>query len=127
VLAVFVAVAELSLVVVDGTAEFGELPAVIFAIVPAVMVTGMYGWSVPVYVTVLLPGKLASSPPKDSMQTAEVVPAREQSMKPVIATPPLAFGSAGIVYAAVWGPSVRVITPGIPQSLLSVPDGHWMA
>jgi hypothetical protein len=63
--------------VVEGTAAFGELleaePAV------PVMVTDMYAWSVPTYVTVDMPGKLASSPPADSTQTAEVVPAREQS------------------------------------------------
>jgi hypothetical protein len=39
------------------------------------MMTGMYGWSVPVNVSVN-----ASELPHDATQTAEVVPAREQSM-----------------------------------------------
>lgn len=42
--------------------------------------TGIKGISVPVYVSVLSPGKFASSPLKDSIQTADMVPAREQSM-----------------------------------------------
>jgi hypothetical protein len=44
-----------------------------------VMITGMKVKSVPVKVSVLDPGKLASVPPKDSAQTADAVPAREQS------------------------------------------------
>jgi hypothetical protein len=63
--------------VVEGTAVFGELLAAEPAV--PVMVTDMYAWLVPMYVSVDMPGKLASSPPKDSTQTAEVVPAREQS------------------------------------------------
>jgi hypothetical protein len=45
------------------------------------------GWnktSVPVRVSVVCPGKLACAPPKDSMQTADVVPASEQSMVAVL-------------------------------------------
>lgn len=117
--------ATLPLFVVEGTAELGESlepPAA-----RAVTITGMYGWSVPVYVSVDMPGKLASVPPNDSMQTAEVVPAREQSTMPVKARLPSASNSAGIVYLAVAGPSVSVTTPLKPQSLLSVPGAHCMA
>lgn len=46
---------------------------------PAVITTGMYTKSVEERVCVLMPGKLASSPPEDSVQTADLVPAREQS------------------------------------------------
>jgi hypothetical protein len=38
---------------------------------PSVITTGMYEKSVPVKVSVLMPGKLASVPVKDSTQTAE--------------------------------------------------------
>jgi hypothetical protein len=49
-----------------------------------VIVTGMYVKSVPVYVSVLEPGKLASLPPLDSKHTAVDVPAREHFLKPVL-------------------------------------------
>ncbi len=49
-----------------------------------VIITGMNVKSVPVKVSVLVPGKLASVPPKDSAHTADAVPAREQSMYPVL-------------------------------------------
>lgn len=45
---------------------------------PSVITTGMYEKSVPVKVSVLKPGKLASVPVKDSTQTAEEA-SREQS------------------------------------------------
>jgi len=45
---------------------------------PAVITTGIYVKSVPVKVSVLDPGKFASSPPKDSAHTADDAP-REQS------------------------------------------------
>jgi hypothetical protein len=54
-------------------------PEVLVTASPAVIITGMYGWSVPVYVSVLIPGSFASYPPNDSAQTADVVPASEQS------------------------------------------------
>lgn len=64
--------------VVDGTAELGDPPEA--ATAPAVITTGMKARSVPLIVSVATPGSLASVPPYDSVQTAEIVPASEQSI-----------------------------------------------
>lgn len=50
------------------------------AAAPAVIVTGIYVKSVPLYVTVLDPGELASLPPFDLMQIAEEGP---RELRPV--------------------------------------------
>jgi len=67
-----------AVVVLEGAAEPSLDPA------PVVIVAGMYVKSVPVNVSVVIPGLFASSPPKDSVQTADAVPAREQSKYPVL-------------------------------------------
>lgn len=74
--------AEAPLEVVEAAVELGVLP--VPAAPPAVMYTGIYAKSVPVYVSVVSPGKLASVPPKDSTQTAETVESSEQSMRAVL-------------------------------------------
>ena len=67
-----------AVVVLEGAAEPPLDPA------PVVIVAGMYVKSVPVNVSVVIPGLFASSPPKDSVQTADAVPAREHSKYPVL-------------------------------------------
>lgn len=64
--------------VVEGTAELGD-PLEPDA-GPAVITTGKKARSVPLSVSVATPGSLASVPPYDAVQTAEEVPAREQSI-----------------------------------------------
>jgi len=54
-----------------GAAPVLEGAATSVANGPSVITTGMYEKSVPVKVSVLMPGKLASVPVKDSTQTAE--------------------------------------------------------
>jgi hypothetical protein len=58
--------------VVEAAAELG---AALKPTAFSVIMTGIYGWSVPVKVSVT-----ASELPHDAIQTAEVVPAREQSI-----------------------------------------------
>lgn len=82
---------------------------------PAVTVTGMYDRSVPVTVSVDVPGKLASDPPNAAMHTAEVVPARSQCIE----------AEKSIVLVAnsnIEGPWVTVAVPAMPQS-----DESWSA
>jgi hypothetical protein len=49
-------VCEPVVVVVEATTP----PEVIVTVSPRVIITGIYGWSVPVYVSVLIPGSFAS-------------------------------------------------------------------
>jgi hypothetical protein len=71
------------LLVVVAALPVGVAPDLISELLP-VMVTGMYVKSSPVSVVVDEPGELAPLPPLDSKQTADVVPAREQSKRPVL-------------------------------------------
>lgn len=82
---VFEAVAALFVVEAGVVAELVD-PPVPVAVPKSVLggresvsVTGMYEISDGSSVVVLIPGKLASSPPKDSVQTPAVVPVRVQS------------------------------------------------
>lgn len=115
---------ELGIVEVAELAVAGRLSAVLDGR-ESVIVTGM---GVSTVVIVVIPGKFASSPPKDSIQTADL-PLSAQLTLPVKARTlevPITYPS-NIVYAAVEGPSVSVSTPGMPQLLLSVPGTHCMA
>jgi len=68
---------------VEAVVELGGAAPRMFNVL-AVRVAVWYVKSVPVRVSVLLPGELASSPPKDSAQMAVEVPFKEQSKYPVL-------------------------------------------
>lgn len=81
-----------------------------------------------------MPEKSAPSPPIEEAQTAEEAEVSiEQPMEPEIAIMVLVAvvsspsTSPVIEYCTVAGPSVRVNTPGKPQSLSSVPGAHCNA
>jgi hypothetical protein len=64
--------------VVEGTIAGLDVPVPLMINALVVIITGMYVISVAASVSVVMPGWLASSPLKELVQTAYVVPAREQ-------------------------------------------------